>query len=256
MKHLKKYKIFEADIEKSFDDWLKDPQAPRAEFNYQFEFPVKKVFNVDESQGLDGDSLIQYLRYEQGIDICQDIANELDLSVDNLDFDEDDDIESEEISISKDDVAANFDEYFDQWIQQEYNGDTSKFYRMYNLDYEDTNISKDDFESLKDDFNQNDLKQYYTYKEYNHDFKILTLEVTELIDTNIVKGSIKTDRDLTPDEIDSIKDYIEGQCSDGWGEGFEQEQEKEEIQGLKFYTSIKPWWMEGYPEWSLDIKPI
>ena len=75
MKHIK---LFEAEIRKSFMDWLKDPKAPKQESIYTFEFPVKKVFNINESRGLDSDSLIDYLKYERGNDICKDIANELE----------------------------------------------------------------------------------------------------------------------------------------------------------------------------------
>ena len=79
------------------------------------------------------------------------------------------------------------------------------------------------------------------------------MEITGLKDENIITGEIETNRDLTGDEIDSIRDYLEGQCSDGWGEGLEQEQEKEEMHGLKFFVNISPWWNVGFPNWYLNV---
>ena len=38
----------------------------------------------------------------------------------------------------------------------------------------------------------------------------------------------KVKRPLTPDEVDILKDYVTGQASDGWGEGFEQREIKVE----------------------------
>ena len=50
MKHLK---IFEAEIKRTFGEWLQNPKAKSRESIYTFEFPVKKVFNVDEGNGID-----------------------------------------------------------------------------------------------------------------------------------------------------------------------------------------------------------
>lgn len=253
MKHIKSYKLFEADIKRTFDEWLQDPKAPSQEFIYQFEFPVKKSYRVNESR-LDVEDLIHFFKYEQGFDICNEIANEIELEyTTNLDEDEDEDLD---VSVSKEEVHSNFSQYFDQWIEQKFEGDIEKFFRMYNLEYETIDLNEKDFIKIKDDFNKNDLKRYYTYKEYNHDFKIEKLEITELQGKNTITGVIKTDRKLQQDEIDSIKDYIEGQCSDGWGEGFEQNIEKEKINKIPFLIVLKPWWGDGYPQWSLEIKEI
>lgn len=251
MKYLKK--IFEAEIKRTFDEWLQNPQAKRHESIYTFEFPVKKVYNIDEGNGLDGDNLIDFLKYERGNDICKDIANELDLGY-GLAGDFDDEEEYQAPKLSSSEVRANFDEYFERWIEQVYNNDMSKFYRMYDLDFEELEIGKDELDAIKTTFNQEDLKQYYPYREFNQDFKIIRMEITGMKDENIIVGEIETNRDLTPDEIDSIKDYLTGQCSDGWGEGLSQEQEKEEKHGLKFFVNISPWWSGGFPNWYLEIK--
>ena len=250
MKHLK---IFEAEIKRTFGEWLQNPKAKSRESIYTFEFPVKKVFNVDEGNGLDGDNLIDFLKYERGNDICKDIANELDLGYGLVgDFDDEEEYQAPKLSSSE--VRANFDEYFERWIEQVYNNDMSKFFRMYDLDFEENEIGKDEFYTIQTTFNEEDLKQFYPYREFNQDFKILRMEITGLKDENIITGEIETNRDLTGDEIDSIKDYLEGQCSDAWGEGLSQEQEKEEKHGLKFFANISPWWNGGFPNWYLEIK--
>jgi hypothetical protein len=247
MKHLK---LFEAEIKRTFTDWLKDPKAPRYESIYRFEFPSKKVFNLDEGS-IDVDNLKEFLQYERGCDICQDIANELDLGIMVGDFEDED---YEEPTLTKKEVEANLDEYFWSWIEQSFKNDMSRFFRLYDLDFEEDEIDKDDFESIRDSFNESKLEQYYTYREYNHSFKILKIEVTGMKDDNIIEGVIETNRELSDDEIESVKDYLTGQCSDGWGEGIEQDSDSKEIYGLKFWINLKVWWMDGYPNWYLKIE--
>ena len=247
---MKYLKTFEAEIKRTFDEWLKDPKAPKTDsYNYQFEFPVKKIFNIDDGY-IDLDNLAEYLNQERGCDIYRDIANEIDLS---SGLEEDDNIPT----VTKEEVQANIDEYFYTWIKQSFNDNMGKFFRMYDLDFEEDYIEPKDFEDLKNSFNEDPLEKYYPSKEYNQDFKILSMKVTGLKNDNKIIGQVITNRRLSEDEIDSIKDFLEGQCSDGWGEGYDQSsQEKEEIHGLNFYSNIKPWWNDGYPEWYLEVKEV
>ena len=73
------------------------------------------------------------------------------------------------------------------------------------------------------------------------------------IDTNIVKGSFESNKELSENDIDVIKDYLIGQLSDGWGEMYEQKIRKEKICGLKFNVNVVFNW-EGYPQRYLTIK--
>ena len=129
----------------------------------------------------------------------------------------------------------------------------SKFFRMYDLDYEEHSINELEFEHLKDSFNQEDIKQFYPYREFNQVFKIIKMYISDIKEGNVLVGKIETNRDLTDDEKESIKDYLEGQLSDGWGNSFSQNTEEEVSYGLKFTTFILTWWNQGYPEWYLEL---
>ncbi len=43
---------------------------------------------------------------------------------------------------------------------------------------------------------------------------------------------VETDKDLTPEDIKKVKDYLTGQYSDGFGEGYEQQIIKSKLEPL------------------------
>lgn len=80
-----------------------------------------------------------------------------------------------------------------------------------------------------------ELCEYYDF----NDFDMIDSVVDGFNDENstfIVKCCF--DRNLKNDEIDQVKDYISGQCSDGIGEGFDQEEH--DYQDQSFFVST--WW--------------
>lgn len=75
-------------------------------------------------------------------------------------------------------------------------------------------------------------KQFLMAIEFDHDLKDYLSEdldeVTESIKAVKLESNgtllweVKTSRVLTKTEERSLENYLTGQCSDGWGEGFEQ----------------------------------
>jgi len=237
MKYILKYNESKT---QTFVDWLKDIEDHKINENrYKFEFPVKKIFNIDDK--VDIDNIPKFLKEEKEIDICEVIANEIELG-----FLKKGDIFLEE-------VEANFKKYFKDWIEQKFDGDITRFYRMYDLDFEKLEISEADFEKLKSSFNSLNLEGEYPYREFGHDFTIESITIESIIDGNIIKGNIITNRELVNDEIDSITDFITGQLSDDWGQSI-VENIIENIHGIKFNTFIVVWWSDGYPGWYLNIE--
>lgn len=124
-------------------------------------------------------------------------------------------------------------------------------------------INADDFETLTnmtdelatelmgiliDDFNDNKLEQYVKgtqhFKEHQRIESIKAVGFNTKDSTFTIEVQIKGE----PDEeiIKGIEKYIEGQCSDGWGEGFEQTDIGEDI----FIST----WLHGGEEKGIKIK--
>lgn len=80
-----------------------------------------------------------------------------------------------------------------------------------------------------------DLHEYLD-KKYRS--LITSFKVTEVFPDGSLSWDITVERSLTKKEKDYIIDYLWGQCSDGWGEGFEQYPFMME-KGTEYYYS--PW---------------
>lgn len=77
------------------------------------------------------------------------------------------------------------------------------------------------YESIKEDFNQSNLSEYFEY------FELISIEMVgedfeNYKNCDCILVEVKSLRELSEGELKMVKDYLTGQYSDGWGEGFEQ----------------------------------
>ena len=193
--------------------------------------------------------MCDFLKQNNGCDLKKDVADELGIEKREVDDDQ-------------------IEEFITNYGGQKHRG-WDKFQKDYGLEFTEDEINNDDYEALEDDFNKSNLEQYFDKEEYSAEGEVIELHNLRVISSNDYKkkhyndvyGEFETNIELNEDQIKSIKDYITGQCSDGWGEGFEQRQEVEKIDNLRFDTSIKPWWPDaGYRshhrKWEITIKKI
>ncbi len=75
----------------------------------------------------------------------------------------------------------------------------------------------------------------------------ITMEVRPSITGIICRTTCEVDEELKPGLLNNLSDFISGQFSDGWGEGFEQEEFSIDG-GEEFYAEF---WSEK--NWSLDV---
>ena len=72
-------------------------------------------------------------------------------------------------------------------------------------------------EEIVTDFNSSNLFQYYEGNNQTRSIKAIGLT-----DDGEFKVKVEFEEEATKADIESMKDFLSGQYSDGWGEGFEQ----------------------------------
>ena len=106
------------------------------------------------------------------------------------------------------------------------------------FDIEDKIIDKI-FKITSENFNNSKLQQYYTKKQ---DFNIISMIMINFDkERSVFYVDVLVDKDLNDIQIDEITKFIDGQCSDGWGEGFEQQDISHEINETNRYVYINTW---------------
>jgi hypothetical protein len=133
-------------------------------------------------------------------------------------------------------------------------GSWDKFLEEFQTDVliTDSNLDRWDkrriYSELKSDFNGENLIDYFD------DAEELGVAEMSVIDNDFDDDGrfiieVLTFKDLSDEEIEKISKYIEGQCSDGWGESFEQQPI---VNG--YYVST--WWSDDdkYGEYKIEIE--
>ena len=192
---------------------------------YRFAIPVQISYCVDESY-LNIESLrdIKKIQKEHEVDlgfVIDEYEYKLEMNEDNYD----DDCPS----LSKQEI-------FDIVINELWDDIMECLNINYDLsDLDDSTVSKI-FKITSQEFNKSNLSQYYNKPD---EFEINMVDYD--IDNSVFIVEVKIENGLNKTDIENIRKFIEGQCSDGWGEGFEQRDISEYVDEKNKYVYVVTW---------------
>jgi len=189
---------------------------------YFFTFPVRKFINIDKDN-IDLETLFLHIERSLKINLYKKISNDLDLLIDE--------------------VKANLDDIFPDWIDFKYNKHIDRFYREYELDKISYELTPDDLETIVDSFNESYLESNFDERAWNADFSITCVRILDDLDKdkNIV-GFVETDKALNENELEIVKDFLTGELSDNWGEELFEDILEEEIDGINYISNYQCYW--------------
>jgi len=118
---------------------------------------------------------------------------------------------------------------------------------LQDIDSWDVNYQSKMIDMIDDDENAQDLAEYV---DDNLKGKVTKIDLTWKKELNYGLGGLRTITHVAPGVdpesiIEDLKDYLEGQMSDGWGEGFEQ-QEIAEWSCYVVYSDDDEWFLEDF----------
>jgi hypothetical protein len=265
MKILKTYEAFLGGEQKSI---LPKP-AETDIITYEFKVPVRIQGEFDDSvfsYYSDIDEIARKIENEYGVDASwlPDQFNQWkEYRVDDPgeepdedDFENEDDYEAEledwnERKEEYDKINDHDDADLLYDFAKDELGGWDKFVKEFEVDgliddIVDRREQEDIHKELKDDFNESELVQYFDKAD---ELGVIDMKV---VDDRFENGkftiAVTATKELSEEELAEVEDYISGQCSDGWGEGFEQQ----DIEGY----SVSAWWNDDnkYGEYKIDIE--
>lgn len=196
---------------------------------YRFEIPSEISYCVDESN-LSIDNLKDIKKLEKIYDV------DLDFVIDEYEYK----IEMEdEASEDEDYIRLTKSEVFNMVINELWNDIIEVLNYSVKFNSLDDNIVNQIYKITSNNFNNNHLEKYFNRK---NDLGIVSILMNDFNSENSVfYVDVTTDKILTDNEIDEICKYIDGQCSDGWGEGFEQHDISSQIGEEDKYVFVRTW---------------
>jgi len=193
---------------------------------YKFGIPVQVSFYVDKSN-VEIESIrdIKKLqkKYEANLEfVIDEFEYKVDINNENLEEDE------EYLIITKEEI-------FDNVINDLWDDIVEALNIDYNLSDVDDKIIDKIFKIVSKDFNNSNLQQYYN----GGDFQIIMNNFD--IDESLFYINVITEKELNDEDIENLRKFIDNQCSDGWGEEFEQKDISNEIGDNDRYVYVKTW---------------
>lgn len=176
---------------------------------YKFALPTYISFYIDESNvSIENINDLEKLQKKYDIDLQYVIDEyEYKMEMENEIADEDDFINLNDVEI------------FDSVIDELWNEITESF----KTDVKLNQINKENIRKIYEVTSKhfNDTKNWDEFFQLGN---ITNIEMTDVDDKNsqfIV--TVETNKELSDDKIESIRKFLDHQCSDGWGEEFENE---------------------------------